>query len=254
VIAFQCLLGSLLLMGARIVDLPDRDLLRVFLGALVWGVGLGGGGFAVSAAFPPAGRAGPDAPLPFPPSAFGWCGIALMLGGLGAAPAISWWSLDAYLAGVILVVLYATPPIALKRLLVPDLLVQALGGGLTLYAGIAVLIQRGHALPDRRLLLCMAGAAFLLFAARALLAERFDGLLTVLFMLCVANGFACLVLGLDGLGRPTRALWAAGAAWGGAGLLRPALRQSDAARHRLAAGAVGGTQVILAGILLQDIL
>jgi hypothetical protein len=68
----------------------------------------------------------------------GWVALALLLIGLGSSPAISWWFFDAYLIGVILVAVYAAPPLRLAGLRLGGIAAQAFGfGALTFYSGYA---------------------------------------------------------------------------------------------------------------------
>jgi hypothetical protein len=76
--------------------------------------------------------------LPAPHLLAGWVALALLLIGLGSSPAISWWFFDAYLIGVILVAVYAAPPLRLAGLRLGGIAAQAFGfGALTFYSGYA---------------------------------------------------------------------------------------------------------------------
>ena len=101
--------------GAEGRGLPFEEKIGVLLAGGLWAACLGGAAAALSTALAPhkqAGSAGEAVPRH---RSLGWVGTGLMLIGLVAAPVFSWWYFDAYLCGIILVVLYAAPPLRFAR-------------------------------------------------------------------------------------------------------------------------------------------
>jgi hypothetical protein len=256
VIGAQCFLGSILWSETSFSQLTTANIHSIFLGALVWMLGMGGAAFAITSAFPSPENEMSHAPLPFPPAIFGWAGLALMLGGLLAAPAISWWFFDVYLASIALLVIYATPPARLARWIVPDIIIQVLGIGLlSLYAGHAILLQEKHNIPHTSgALLYLAATACLVCGARVCLSRKATPMMPLLYAFCLIDGFVCAFMGLGQLGHPTSWLWIAAVAWIAAGLVRYLIWREGTAPRTILIAAALITQMVVAGIVLRDIL
>ena len=194
------LVGAVMTVGRGVFDLPLDVALRALVGGGVWAVCLGGAAAAISTVFrgKKAGAASADA-VPVPPS-LGWTGLALMVIGLVAAPVLSWWYFDAYLAGIVLIVLHSVPPVRLARWSWVGVVLEGAGlGALTLHAGRC--IMGTPATPDRAWVLCLFGFALVVVAIRVLVAVAWEALWTLLYAVCLVDAFACLGLGLFCCGR-----------------------------------------------------
>lgn len=189
------------LLGARLTGFPakaDADalpVLRIAIGGGLWGLCLFGAGAAVSAAFArapdPDVSEGDEETAPLLPA--GWVGMVLMLIGTALAPILSWWFLDVWLIGILIVVLYAVRPIRLARWAPLAALVEAAAvGGFTLWAP-QMLVGPAHLLMDHRLLLTAFGFGFLILALRVWSWPE-GGRAAWLYAVCLINAFVCLII------------------------------------------------------------
>jgi len=149
----HALAGFIAAHGKEVLGLDADSWLQGLVAGGHWAVLLGGSAAALTSVFTaPEDERGvpseeldsshsvptPHSLLRTPHSFFGWVALALLLIGLGSAPALAWWYFDAYLIGVILVAVYAAPPLQLSTLRVGGIAAQAFGyGALTFYSGYA---------------------------------------------------------------------------------------------------------------------
>ena len=198
------------LLGARLTGFhanAEADALPVFRIAVaggLWSICLFGAAAAISAAFAPAAASPSESAeesahlLPA-----GWVGLILMFIGTALAPVLSWWFLDIWLIGILIVVLYAVPPIRLARWAPFAALVEAASvGGFTLWAP-QMLFGPVHILMDHRLLLTAFGFGFLILALRVWSWPE-GGRAAWLYAVCLINAFVCLIMAGEA--------WGAGAA------------------------------------------
>jgi hypothetical protein len=166
-----------------------------------WAVLLGGSAAALTAVFNEQACEGsykssqgsdtPQSAIRNPQSLLGWVALALMLIGLGSAPALDWWYFDVYLIGVILVVGYATPPLQLAGLRLGGIAAQAFGfGALTFYSGYAA--GNDAAFPTVFSPLCLLGFIFLFVALQLALKPLSAKWGARLYWLFLAGAFGCL--------------------------------------------------------------
>jgi len=188
------LLGSVIAAGSRILLLPPDEQFGALVAGGLWAVCLGGAGAALKTGFDPEKPGTQLRDATSPPRYPAWAAVGLMLAGLTAAPVLSWWFFDIYLAGVILVALYAAPPVRLARWPWTGAVVEAVGlGALTLHAGRTIIGET--AMPERWLILCFLGFAFTVLALKVLFAKESRGLMPLLYAMCLVNAFVCLALG-----------------------------------------------------------
>jgi hypothetical protein len=153
----HALTGFIAAHGKEALGLDADSWLQGLVAGGHWAVLLGGSAAALTAVF--SGQCGvwtaecgvneerqapqstiliPHSALRNPQSLAGWIALALLLIGLGSSPAITWWYFDAYLIGVILVAVYAAPPLQISGLRIGGIAAQAFGyGALTFYSGYA---------------------------------------------------------------------------------------------------------------------
>ena len=198
----HCLTGFLLAVGGGLPVLQPAGWLYGLVASGVWAVFLGGPAAALTAVFratPGEADRSDKAPTPAAPVAVGWAALVLMLAGLLGSPAMGWGYFDAYLVGLVLVVLHAVPPLRLGRFRVGSFCVQAVGcGAFTLQAG---RVAAGASLiPQRTVALGLIGFSLLFVAMRVLLWEERTRLAPWLYAVCVAGGFLCLGLSEAKLG------------------------------------------------------
>lgn len=184
------LLGSILILGKSTLDLPFANALGIIVAGGTWAICLGGAAAALSAVFSAPARAGEEEKNV--PAYVGYVGMALMLTGLVAAVAFSWWLFDVYLAAIVLIVLCLVPPFRLARIPVTAALATAAFAALSLYAGcvkVAALLR-----PDTSLSLAILGFVFLTFAVFAILETNSARAMPFLYIACLVNACTCLAL------------------------------------------------------------
>jgi len=212
------LLGSIFILGGKTLDIPFSKGLEIAIAGGIWAVCLGAAAGGVTAAFTArrtdashTGNAALHA---------GYAGLALMLIGLVAAVILSWWLFDVYLAGIIFVVISATPPLRLARRPLSAAFCAAVFAALTSYAGCVAVASLFS--PDLPLTLALIGFGFLVLAVFVILEAPATGLTPVLYLVCLTNALICLGLAQFRLGRN----------WGIATLVIPFLGWAVLGLHR----------------------
>ena len=183
------IVGVLFAGGADSLLAPGPERVRILLAAAIWAVGLTGAAAGLSSSF---STEPPENGFAAVVSRFsGWVGLTLMLAGLLAAPALSWWFFDVYLAGIVVVVAYIVPPLRAGRHPLAGALLEGLAfAPATLYAG-SVIVLTLHR-PGNALILYSIAFAFLVFAIRTVLRHDGQGLTPLLYLVCLANAFICM--------------------------------------------------------------
>jgi len=191
------LLGSVFILGGRTPCLPFSKALEIAVSGGIWAVCLGGGAAGITAAFTSrrtdiigVGEAALHA---------GYAGLGLMLTGLVAAVTLSWWLFDVYLAGIIIVVIAATPPLRLARKPVSAAFCAAVFAAITFYAGCVAVASLFS--PDLPLTLALIGFGFLVLAAFVVTEAPATRLTPALYLVCLTNALVCLGLAQFRLGR-----------------------------------------------------
>lgn len=211
IIWLQFCLGAVVSIGPRLSSADWRGIVSVASAGGIWTVCLGGTGAIVLALF------ADDLQDPAP-TATGWVALVLLMVGVASSPVISWNFFDAYLVGVVVIVLYGVPPIRLARYLPAAAVLEGVAAALTLHAGRTAVDTR--LTFDRAWILLVLGAFFLVLALRTLFSGVGGRLVAVLYSTCVVNAFVCLALaeGMQKRGLGLAFLAPIFLAWWGAGL------------------------------------
>lgn len=190
----HCLTGFVIAVGKDVLALRPAGWLLGLVAGGTWAVFLGGPAAALTSVFaatPPETEAQEGRISKPVPGSLGWAALCLMLIGLVGSPAITWGYFDAYLVGIVLIVLHAVPPIRVGRFRSGSFGVQAVGyGALTFYAGYAA--AGGTFSLGRATTLTMLAFVLLFLAVRVLLWNESSGLMPWLYAICVMGSFACL--------------------------------------------------------------
>ncbi len=192
--AAHCLTGIVAAQGAGILQSDLWTWLQYAVACGLWSVSLVGGGAALCDAFAMYGQDTREADgYVTTRERLGWIALATLLGGMALSLLISWSYWDAYRLGLLLLAVYAAPPVRLARWAGGDFALQGLGlGALTFYAGIAATetgLLDGYPLP-----LFIAGFFLLFVAAKAFLREGAKKS-AWLYWTTLAGAFACLSVG-----------------------------------------------------------
>lgn len=135
VLFVHCLAGFAVMERAELLDMGWGAWLRAGMAGLIWTVLLAGPASALALVFCD-GAEGESSGK----ERVGWVAIVMVLAGLPLGLLVSWDYWDAYRVGIILLALYAAPPIRLRIRPVAAALVEAAGlGALTFFAGLATL-------------------------------------------------------------------------------------------------------------------
>jgi len=135
VLFIHCLAGFAVMERADLLDMSWGVWLRAGIAGALWTVLLAGPASALAQVFSDnaEGDAAGNEKL-------GWVAIIMVLAGLPLGLLVSWDYWDAYRVGVVLIALYAAPPVRLNRWPVAAALMEGAGlGALTFFAGMAVL-------------------------------------------------------------------------------------------------------------------
>ena len=209
----HALAGFVAAHGKEALGLDADSWLQGLVAGGHWAVLLGGSAAALTAVFneecgvrsaecgvnekeqslhsPPSFAKATAGKLRTPRSAVGWVALALLLIGLGSAPALIWRYFDAYLIGVILVVAYAAPPLQLSSLRIGGIAAQAFGfGALTFYSGYAA--SNDPAFRAEFSPLYLLGFIFLFVALQLALKPPPAKWGSWLYWLFLAGAFGCL--------------------------------------------------------------
>jgi len=182
---FQFLLGGTISQGPELLSVSFEKAVGFVAAGGVWSVCLGGTAAALVGVF----EREPEAASPL---RAGWVAVILLLAGLALSPVFSWNYFDAYLLGIVGVVLYGVPPIRLARSIPTAAALEGIGAAITLHAG---RVTAGGRWPtERAWTLLLLGAFFAVLALRGLLSGAGGKLTGALYLLCVVNAFTCLAL------------------------------------------------------------
>ena len=131
-------------------------------------------------------------PAPPAPSTLGWTAVCMLLAGLVISPVVAWRYFDICLLGMIVALVYATPPIRFRKFFAGSVILQAVAyGALTFCAGVAALGP--FHIELRVVVLYLIGFMFLFGALRTLFLAP-SRMLPWLYATCLVGAFVCFGL------------------------------------------------------------
>jgi len=184
----HCLAGFAVMERADLLDMGWGVWLRAGIAGALWTVLLFGPAAALARVFSEAEE---DAAAH---AKIGWAAVIMVLAGLPLGLLVSWDYWDAYRIGMVLIALYAAPPVRLNRRPVAAALVEGAGlGALTFFAGLATL-GRISPTADPAIPTYLFAFIFLYLAGRIASSDEQERSTPWLYWSAVGLGFGALAV------------------------------------------------------------